>query len=141
MIKSVFMTITCMGMGISVGSAAVDFEKEVWPIVKERCIKCHGASYTDTKGKLRKAKAGLRLDSPKRMLKGSEDDHKVVVPGKPEESSFIKVIKLPADHDDIMPPKGDPLTKDQIALIEKWIKEGAKFGKWEGLPEEYKHEE
>ena len=31
------------------------------------------------------------------------------------------------DHDDIMPPKGDPLTKTQTDLIAQWIKEGAKM--------------
>src|SRR5690606_21122009 len=101
---------------------ALDFATAVWPILESRCLKCHGAE---------KPKAKLQLDTPEHILKGSEDGP-VVVPGKPDESSLLQRVILPADHEDIMPPKGDPLTADQTAILRQWIAEGANFGAWTG---------
>src|SRR5688572_24900518 len=95
----------------------VDFAKSIQPVLEKRCIECHGKE---------KQKVGLRLDSKDAALKGSEDG-KVIIVGKPDESSLVKRISLPEGHDDIMPPKGDPLTKEQIELIKKWIAEGANW--------------
>ena len=57
------------------------------------------------------------------MLKGGDLGEPTVVPGSPDKSTLIKLISLDEDHDDIMPPKGDPLTKEQVSLISKWIKD------------------
>ena len=71
----------------------------------------------------------LRLDSVEAINKGSE--HGVVlVPGKPEESSFYKLLVLPKDDPDIMPAKGDQLTEEQTKAVFDWITEGANFGDW-----------
>ena len=107
-------------------TGAVNYKKDIWPIIEESCLKCHKAPYKDEKGRMKKPKAGLRLDTPEMIMKGSEDG-KVIVPGKPEDSSFYTLVALDPDHDDIMPPKGDPLTKAQIEMIKKWISSGAKF--------------
>lgn len=93
----------------------VDFAKSIQPILEKRCIECHGAS---------KHKGDLRLDSKEAALKGGSDA-KAIVPGKPDESDMLRRISLAAGHDDIMPPKGDPLSKEQIDLVKKWISEGA----------------
>src|SRR5262249_2136836 len=52
-----------------------------------------------------------------------------VVPGKPEQSRLIKLVSLPLDDDDHMPPKktGKKLTATQIDLLRRWISEGAKW--------------
>jgi hypothetical protein len=109
----------------------VDFTKSIRPILEKRCIECHGE---------KKQKAELRLDSKDAALKGSEDG-KVIIPGKPDESSIVKRISLPEGHDDIMPPKGDPLTKEQIEMIKKWISEGANWPEGLVLGGEAKPEE
>lgn len=109
----------------------VDFVKSIQPLLEKRCIECHGD---------KKQKAELRLDSKDAALKGSEDG-KVIIPGKPDESSVVKRISLPEGHDDIMPPKGDPLTKEQIELIKKWITEGANWPEGLVLGGEKKAEE
>jgi hypothetical protein len=111
--------------------AAIDFERQILPILEERCIDCHRATYKDGNGKLKKPKAGLRLDSPTWIMRGSEDG-KVLDPGKPNQSSLYTLVILPSNDDDIMPPKGDPLTAPQQALLRTWIAEGASFGKWKG---------
>ena len=107
----------------------VDFAKEIWPMLKDSCVKCHGPDYKDKRGRMKKAKAGLRLDSKKAILEGSKEG-KVFVAGNADESSLYNLTILPEDHDDVMPPKGDLLTKEQTELLKRWINEGAKFGKW-----------
>jgi hypothetical protein len=98
-------------------AADVDFAKSIQAVLEKRCIECHGE---------KKQKAELRLDSKEAVLKGG-DTATVVVPGKPAESELIKRISLPEGHDDIMPPKGDPLTKEQIEAFKNWIDQGAKW--------------
>ena len=90
----------------------VDFAKNIQPLLEKRCVECHNE---------KKTKGDLRLDVKAEAFKAD----KVLVPGKADESAMIKRVSLPAGHDDIMPPKGDPLTKDQIELLKKWINEGA----------------
>lgn len=110
----------------------VDFGKQVYPILREKCLSCHAAAYKDTRGRTKKPKAGLRLDTVEQIANGylNDDDEQVksVVAGKPDKSPLYTTTALPADHDDIMPPKGDPLTKAEQGLIKQWITQGANFG-------------
>jgi hypothetical protein len=58
-----------------------------------------------------------------------DDNYKpVIVAGKPDESSFYKLVTLDPEDDDVMPSKGDPLTKAEQELLKNWILQGAKFG-------------
>jgi mono/diheme cytochrome c family protein len=88
------------------------------PILSETCYSCHGPE---------KQKGQLRLDSPGAIIKGGKNGP-VVVAGHPDKSPVYQRIRLPADHDDVMPAKGDPLKPDQIDKIGAWIKAGASFG-------------
>lgn len=114
---------------------AVDFQKEVWPIFESKCIKCHQAP-EEKDGKVKKPKAGLRLDGAWAILLGSEDGA-VLTLGKSGESSLYLRVTLPSDDEDFMPPKdkADPLTETELALLKKWIDDGADFGGWEGSQE------
>ncbi|MEZ5386486.1 MAG: PSD1 and planctomycete cytochrome C domain-containing protein [Prosthecobacter sp.] len=96
-------------------TAAVDYEKDIRPILEDRCLDCHGPD---------KQKSEFRVDQRPVMLLGGDSGLKGVVPGDPGGSHMLQLIKS-EDDDEIMPPKGDPLTKDQIALLETWIMEGA----------------
>ena len=102
---------TLGALGLNGLRAEVDFAKSVQSVFEARCIDCHGS---------KKQKGDLRLDS----LKAAAS---VIEPGKSGESELFKRIILPADHEDIMPPKGDPLSKEQIDEIKAWIDEGAKW--------------
>ncbi len=95
--------------------AAVDFEKEIQPIFQDACIKCHGPE---------KQKGNLRLDSSAAALKGGKDGV-VLEPGHSDKSDLYRRIILPEGDDDVMPSKGDLLTKKQTDLIKDWINEGA----------------
>lgn len=106
-------------------NAGVDFDKQIKPLLEGKCIDCHAAPYK--KGsRTKKPKAGLRIDTREHLIKGSSDGV-VVKPGDAANSSFYKRTILPADHDDIMPPKGDPLTKAEQAALKAWIDDGAKW--------------
>lgn len=103
----------------------VSFRDHIWPMIKAKCVRCHREDYVDDKGKNRKAKGELRLDSPDWIKKGGENDD-VVVAGKPADSSFYFLLLEDAE-DDIMPPKGDPLTAAQADAVSRWIAAGASF--------------
>jgi len=90
-------------------SAKVDFVKDIQPILTKTCVECHNAE---------KTKGDLRLDNKEGALHA-------VKAGKAGDSELYKRVVLPKDHDDIMPPKGDPLSKAQTDLLKAWIDEGA----------------
>lgn len=110
--------------------AAVNFEKQILPVLEAKCLGCHKAPHTED-GKLKKPKADLRLDAAWAMLKGAESGP-ALVPGNLAKSYMYEVVTLPKDDDKFMPPKGDPLTADETKLLKEWIESGADFGGWKG---------
>jgi hypothetical protein len=121
-----FALLTC----VHALNAVVDFKKEVWPILEDRCVECHKAPY-ELNGELKKPKAGLRLDGAAYVMHGG-DDGPVVVANHPSRSPLYQRVILPDDDDDHMPPKGDPLSHRQKEVLRKWIAQGVDFGKWAG---------
>lgn len=117
-------------LAVHTAEAKVDFGKEVFPFLEKRCIECHKAPFEEN-GKLKKPKADLRLDAPAEIMKGGENGV-ILKPGDSSKSSLYEVVTLPKDDDMHMPPKGDPLTADEIKLLKTWIDEGADFGTWGG---------
>ncbi|MBX9627758.1 MAG: PSD1 and planctomycete cytochrome C domain-containing protein [Gemmataceae bacterium] len=89
----------------------VDYAREVRPVLRERCYACHGAL---------QQKAKLRVDSGAFLLAAG-----AVVPGKPDESELLARVGS-RDDDTRMPPEGHPLTKEQIAVLRRWVEQGAK---------------
>lgn len=119
---------------VSAQDGGVSFEKQILPILKAKCVKCHEKEKM-VDGKLKKPKHGLRLDSAAGILQGGKEyPNENVVAGKPEASWLLKTLSLPESDDLAMPPKGkaDPVTDAEKALIRTWIAEGAKFGDWKG---------
>jgi hypothetical protein len=139
MFRNLIPTGTALLLGVVSASAqtpaGVDFEKQILPIFQERCLDCHQKERTDEKtGKVKKPKGKFRMDSAELIMKGGEEGSDLV-PGDAAKSLIYTLTALPADDDKIMPPKGDPLTKEQQDLIKQWITEGAKFGAWKGAAE------
>jgi len=90
------------------------FEKNIRPILADNCLNCHGSH---------KHENGLRFDTQAAVTKGS-DYGPVIIPGNPAASKLVKAIRrLPGVE--AMPKKADALKPEQIALIEKWIQNGA----------------
>ena len=103
------------GAAAAVNAANVDFAKEIQPILQKSCVECHGPQ---------KAKSSLRLDLKADALKGG-DTGALLVAGDAGKSLLIQVVE--GTHAEIsrMPKKRDPLTPEQIALLRKWIEQGA----------------
>jgi WD40 repeat protein len=98
--------------------ANVSFMKDVAPILKENCFACHDA---------KKKKGKLDLTTFELLMKGGSRGE-AVVPSKPTES-FLWTLTAGTEEPK-MPPKdlgGTLLPKEKVALIEKWIQQGAKF--------------
>ncbi|MDB6037953.1 MAG: hypothetical protein JWM99_1794, partial [Verrucomicrobiales bacterium] len=103
-------------MEVAADEAATDFfEKQVRPVLVERCFKCHSAQSEKLKG-------GLLLDSREGMIKGG-DDGSALSPGSPEKSRLIEAISY-SNVDLQMPPKGK-LPDEQIKALTDWVKMGA----------------
>jgi hypothetical protein len=96
----------------------VDFARQVRPILAESCFECHGP---DPKGR----KGDLRLDSRADAF-ADRGGYCAVVPGHPEESELIARITS-GDPEELMPPAHSrrKLTRDQVALLRRWVAEGA----------------
>ena len=123
-IKSTITSILAVGFSAAGLNAAPDFKKDVMPILQESCIDCHAAPYK--KGtRLRKPKGDYRVDTRENITKAGESEEAGVVPGNAAKSQVYQRIILDEDHDDIMPPKGDPLTPAQQKVIKDWIDAGA----------------
>lgn len=94
---------------------AVDYFEDIRPLLEKRCYDCHQGG---------KAQGGLRLDNHASALKGGDSEEPAIVPGRVDESILIERITA-TDDDVVMPPKGDPLTDQEIALLKRWINDGA----------------
>ena len=114
---------------LSAGSAPgeVRFNRDIRPIFAKHCTACHGGV---------KEAGGISMIFRDRLLAEGESGSVPVVPGKPEISEMIRRVKS-KDPDEIMPqPKhGPPLSSGEIAKLEQWIKEGAKWEEhWAFMP-------
>lgn len=94
---------------------AVDFVKKIEPLLQENCLDCHGPD---------KAKGAFRVDRLSSLLKGGDSGEAAVIPGDPENSFLVRAIR----HEEVdyeMPPKGAPLSEEEIEQVEAWIAAGA----------------
>ena len=107
---------------VSPAARAADYQTDIVPLLKERCMSCHGSV---------KQKGGLRLDAGALIRKGGK--HTVIVPGDSGRSALIKHV-LSTDEDERMPPEGARLTSAQIDTLRQWIDGGALYPKEEVIP-------
>jgi hypothetical protein len=93
----------------------VSFYSDIRPIFQGQCHGCHQPA---------KAKGEYVMTTFAQLLAGGESEEKAIAPSKPDESHLITLI-TPIDGEVEMPQKGDPLPAEQIALITRWVAEGA----------------
>ncbi|MEZ0267804.1 MAG: DUF1553 domain-containing protein [Phycisphaerae bacterium] len=109
---------------------AVQFNRDIRPILAENCLACHGADPGTRKAGLRlDVEAGLFGDRP-------EGKGKAVVKGKPDESILYKRL-VTTDEDDLMPPPKSHkvMSAGQKATVRKWIEQGAPYeAHWSLIP-------
>lgn len=94
-------------------SPALTFEKDVRPILKEHCTHCHGEE--------EKPGGGVDLRLRRFMDVALDSEATLLVPGKPEASELVHIIKRGE-----MPKKGKAMPPAQLEIISQWIAQGAK---------------
>ena len=110
---------------INISSSHVDYSTQVKPIINKNCITCHGGV---------RAKGNFSLLFRDSALKKTKDGKYAIIPGDPDHSEMIQRLTL-NDPDERMPYHHEPLTKEEIDILRKWIKEGAPWGKnWSYVP-------
>ena len=92
----------------------IDFAKDVQPLLKERCYECHGPT---------KQMNGYRLDKKSRAMAGVVRPN--IIPGSSESSRVYRRV-LNAEFGPKMPMEDD-LTAEEIAILKRWIDEGAQW--------------
>ena len=112
-------------LGVVVSLAAdtpVDFNREVRPILSDRCFACHGPDAA--KGR----KAGLRLDEYAGATTKLKSGNTAVVPGDVEKSALVQRI-LSEEEEDVMPPPElhRPLSQAEKEILIRWVKQGARY--------------
>ncbi|MFZ9343593.1 MAG: PSD1 and planctomycete cytochrome C domain-containing protein [Opitutales bacterium] len=101
--------------------AAVDFNREVRPILAQHCFACHGVDEHSREGE-------LRLDLQETAHKSGESGATAIVPGDPAKSEVVRRI-FTDDKDDLMPPPKvkKPLSDKDKDVLRRWIAEGGKY--------------
>jgi hypothetical protein len=111
--------------------AQIDFNRDIRPIFSEHCYACHGPDE-------QRRKAGLRLDLAEYAFKQLKSGNRALIPGDPIRSALVKRVTS-SDPDEIMPPPkhNKPLKTEQIALLKRWVQDGAQWKKhWSFIPPE-----
>ena len=93
---------------------AADFDREIRPLLQERCIECHGE---------KKQKGELRLDAKIHAFKGGHEGPAILARKADASPLFQRLTST--DDDERMPPNGEPLSAAQIAAVRTWINAGA----------------
>lgn len=102
---------------------AVDFDRDIAPVLTSVCVPCHGPA---------KQRAKFRLDTREHLLQPGDDGPRVV-PGNAADSVLLKLVAA-ADDDERMPPAEKPrLSAKQIDLLRAWVQQGAPWPKGRAL--------
>src|SRR5438094_10125438 len=96
----------------------IDYSTQVKPIINKNCITCHGGV---------RAKANFSLLFRDQALAKTKSGKYAIVPGDPDKSEMIRRLTLD-DPEERMPFHHEPLTKEEIETISKWIKQSAQWG-------------
>lgn len=102
----------------------VTFNAHIQPVISEKCYHCHGPDSSTREPK----KAPLRIDREQFAFEPRENGKPVIIKGKPAESYLVELINTDDPEIKMPPPEAHhTLTNRDIALIEKWIEQGAEY--------------
>jgi hypothetical protein len=118
-----FLSTALAGACLPATAAPLQFNRDIRPILSEKCFACHGF---DAKTR----EADLRLDEPEAAFKTDKHGNAAIVPGKPDDSLIWYHITS-TDEDEVMPPPESKkaLTDAEKATLRRWIEEGASYQK------------
>ena len=116
--------------GAAPGNRPIDFNRDVRPLLSDRCFACHGPDATHAKG-------DLRLDIDESAYgKGTKSGKPAIVPGDAAASELVRRI-FTSDEDDRMPPSDShkKLDAKERAILKRWVAEGGKYDQpWAYVP-------
>lgn len=102
-------------LAFAASARAVEYARDVKPILAKYCYDCHGAD---------KQKSGLRLDLKAQAMKGGDDHGPPIKLGDGKHSTLVRFVSG-EDAENLMPPKGKRLTEAEVATLREWIDTGA----------------
>ncbi len=113
-----------ISQSISASEKSINFNRDIRPILSDKCFHCHGPDVKDRKG-------DLRFDMPdgKEGALTKRDKYFIIKPGDVENSALWSRLTTD-DEDDVMPPPKShkkPLNSMEKAKIKKWIEEGGTY--------------
>ncbi|MCP4848039.1 MAG: DUF1549 domain-containing protein [Verrucomicrobiaceae bacterium] len=124
MFRPLLITLALLA-GLPAAEPLVSFNRDIRPILANRCLQCHGPDE-------KKRKSDLRLDTREGAL-ADLGGYAAIVPGNPDASELLKRI-ITRDPEELMPPgksKKPRLTKSEALLFKQWISQGAEYqGHW-----------
>lgn len=109
--------------------SAIDYSRQIRPILSDKCFRCHGPDAAERKG-------GFRLDQRESAIAKADSGETPIVPGKPDQSELLKRIHA-TDADVQMPPPAlqKKLTAEEKTLLREWIATGADYQQhWAFIP-------
>ena len=113
------LTFCLLSLGLvclsSESAGAVEFSRDVWPIIESHCTECHNQS---------DRKSGIVLDSWYGFQRSRESHQELILAGRPDESNLIKFISM-SDSSKRMPLDRAALSKTEAEVLRRWVKEGA----------------
>ena len=114
---------TALGQNLPSTQAPIRFSREILPLLSDSCFACHGPDEKARKG-------GLRLDTLTGARGSGKSGQIAVNAGSPDQSEILRRI-LSSDPDEVMPPpeSGKSLKPEQVALVRRWIEQGAPWGR------------
>lgn len=127
MIRPLVVSLVLFPVGLTHAQERVEFNRDIRPILTKHCTACHGGV---------KEAGGISFIYREKALAPGESGKRPIVPGKPGESEMSRRLRS-HDPDEVMPkPKhGPPLPDSEIALIERWITQGAEWqDHWSFVP-------
>jgi hypothetical protein len=105
--------------------ATVEFNRDVRPVLSDKCYTCHGPGTQ---------LAGLRFDREEVAKQALRSGHVAIVPGDPGGSELLKRVTA-TDPRVRMPQRAEPLTENEVALLRRWIAQGAQWQPhWSFIP-------
>ncbi len=97
-------------------TARISFADTIKPILREKCSHCHNRKTLPDK---------VSFESKKLAFVTTKAGQPIIVPGKPDESLMVIALESPVFHEKAMPLVGEKPNVDEVALIRRWIAEGA----------------
>src|SRR3954471_795298 len=120
---SALLSASLLAFALPSARAAVDFDKDIRPILETNCVRCHNPKGTD----FEEGKTDVDLTTKTSAFEVVS----TIVPGKPDKSKLYTTTTLPDDAKKVMPPRNkvtnalERLSKQETDLLKTWIEEGA----------------